>query len=124
MKKTRHSFEQPEFDFNPKGPARAARDKGMERVVLNTPEWWRRNYFFLMMRRELMEPFTGEDFRLYATEKIGNPHHYNSWGAHWNIAVTRGYVVSIGKLQQMKTKESHARRTLLYRWGSGMRTSS
>ena len=98
--------------------AEASRNEAIERVVANTPEWFKANYYRLMAEQApgLEVPFTGEDFRFYAEPRIGHPHHQNSWGGLWNGAVRRGWVIATGRRKQMEGPLSNARKTDLYRW--------
>lgn len=111
--KRRGQKRHPEFDFD---GARGGRDDGFDAVLGNSPEDWKRNYERLMGLQEVQEPFTGEAFRVYAIPKIGHPHHHNAWGAMWNVALRKGWILPTGQYCNMGTKKSHARKTELYNW--------
>ncbi len=74
------------------------RDEGIERVQKGTSPLWHARYNRLCAEMLLLLPpgstFTGEAFRLYATDRgLPPPHHHNVWGAD-----ARGYVTACIRL--------------------------
>lgn len=97
--------------------AQQRRDEALKKVIKNTPEGWTRSYYlFALSQPRLKEPFSAEDFRLFAAPAIGNPHHHNAWGAHWRCLVEMGWVVPSGALKHMEGPRSNARQTFTYYW--------
>jgi hypothetical protein len=60
-----------------------------------------------------VKDFIGEEFRVWATERVGFPlpHHHNAWGALLRYGVTQGIIRPTDRMRQMKTTKSHARRS-------------
>jgi hypothetical protein len=97
--------------------AEQRRDAALKRVIKNTPEGWSRRYYAKALEQPaLREPFSAEDFRLFITPVIGNPHHHNAWGAHWRCLLELGWVVPSCGWKHMEGPKSNARVTMTYRW--------
>lgn len=67
-------------------------------------------------RREIVGEFIGEDLRVLAVPIIGPPAHANVWGGIVGAMSRAGVIVHTGATRKMKTKSSHGRRSLVYRW--------
>jgi hypothetical protein len=106
---------QGQFDFG--SGAQQRRDFMLKKVIANTPPGWSRRYYEKALEQpRIKEPFSGEDFRLFIQPVIGNPHHHNAWGAHWNQLVQLGWVVPAGLWKHMEGPKSNARLTFTYFW--------
>jgi hypothetical protein len=99
------------------------RDEGMRIVAANNEEWLRLALIELeQMSRsssdwENMEHgFIGEDIRNMLIPRIGRPTTPHCYGAMIRIALQRGLIEETGKLRAMKDVNSHARRSMVYRW--------
>ncbi len=55
--------------------------------------------------------FIGEEFRLWAAERVGQPHHHNAWGAVMRVAAQMGIIRMTDRQRPTTTKRSHARRS-------------
>lgn len=59
--------------------------------------------------------FTVDDFRQYAIEMgLGEPHHYNAWGALFNVARQQGWIRSTGNVLPSVRPQAHKR--LICEW--------
>jgi hypothetical protein len=93
-------------------PAVVAREEALTKVAGNSPEWMQKAIGIL--REYPNEQATGEDLREFVRSKIGDPHHHNVYGAMIMSAVRKGMLVNTGVYQNMKLKQSHARRNPVY----------
>jgi peroxiredoxin len=59
--------------------------------------------------------FTGEEIRIWLTQRGIVPHHSNAWGALIRAAVVRHLIEETGEWRKMRAVSSHARRTPVYR---------
>jgi hypothetical protein len=97
--------------------AEVRRDHKLATVIMNTPQGWSKRYYQKALEQpRLAEPFSAEDFRLFITPDIGNPHDPNAWGAHWNALVKLGWVIPSGHWKHMSGPKSNARATFTYYW--------
>lgn len=99
--------------------ARSERDKAIQKVSLNNPNFMDMALYAFPGMKERTAPgeeFTGEDIshRLFIMGIV--PSHPNALGALIMQAVKRGLIVGTGKYVSMKSVKSHARKTQLYRW--------
>jgi hypothetical protein len=96
------------------------RDEGTERVREHTDQYWRIAYWHLMEIQApgLGEPFKGEDFRAYASPRIGEPHHPHSWGGHWLAADKGGWATKVegASVNRLTNPRNHACTRPLWRW--------
>lgn len=58
---------------------------------------------------------TGEQIRILLDRRGIRPHHHNAWGALINQAVKQGLLEWTGRMSNMSTIKSHARKTPVYR---------
>lgn len=96
----------------------AARDAALAGVLQEEQALWK-DSAYASIRTLLPCVMTGEEIRLSVTDEIGVPHHYNVWGAIINGALQQGLICAMGETGRMRTRRSHARRTPLYRVGTG-----
>lgn len=99
------------------------RDKGLQKVSLNNPNFMDKALDELAIIKRLMpneefspDGFTGEDIRNWLSTDGIQPDHSNAWGALIMTAIKRGIIVPTGSYTSMKSKTSHARKTAVYRW--------
>ena len=96
--------------------SKARRDAGIESV---TRKRWIDNAISMTndLRGKVPEPFAVEDLRKALTEAgLEDPHHVNAWGAFGMSLSRRKMIARTGEWRHAKSKTSHARFTLLYRW--------
>jgi len=103
--------------------SRRARERGVTKARRGTDPEWRATYarscYAFLASTAVGGTFTGEDLRMYATNRgLPKPPHHNVWGACANSVLREwfnmGMIVDAG-FGQLKTVRSHARRTPLYR---------
>jgi hypothetical protein len=96
--------------------ARAARDAGIEQTRTKNAEWMERALQMLpAMRHEGCVLTTGEGMRIWLLLKgLEEPSSPNAWGAMVRLAMSRGLIRDTGRVVQMVTEKSHARRTPLW----------
>lgn len=94
--------------------AKIERDKALTAVKKKSGEWFA-DAMAALEGLELEGEFTGEDIRHMVVEIVGDPHHHNTWGALIKQAVERGIIEETGEFVQMQDKQSHARRSPVYR---------
>jgi hypothetical protein len=92
-----------------------ARDEALETVIENAGHDWKAKALTLIATMQKGTLATGEDLRLAISEKVGDPHHHNAYGALIMNAVRKGFIAPTGRYVRMKTPKSHARATPLYR---------
>lgn len=94
--------------------AMEARDNALDRVTKTAGKWSEVAMGYFRSLPNGIE-VTGEDVRRMLTDKgLPPPHHHNAWGAFIMNLVKSGVLVSTGRMVNMKTQKSHARRTLVY----------
>ena len=93
--------------------AREARDAGMAKVSDHSG-WWFVAATKIIAQMQSWRG-TGEDLRLHITDRIGPPHHCNTWGALTAQAVKQGLLIKTGERRSMRMIKSHARQTDVYR---------
>lgn len=104
--------------FGDAGPARSARDKGLQSAARNIGQTWMGGAIQRLLSIPYQD-FTGEDVRNYLLSRdYPKPHHHNVWGAVMMEAAKRGLIVKTGEWRQMKNRKSHARATPVYRLAS------
>lgn len=92
--------------------AREARDKGIARVTEHNERWHDRALKMLGTLAGTGRQMTGEEMRLWLLQHgLDEPSHWNAWGALTRHAALCGLLSDTGKLREMETKKSHARRT-------------
>tara|TARA_R110000868_G_scaffold19297_2_gene83095 strand:- start:10587 stop:10886 length:300 start_codon:yes stop_codon:yes gene_type:complete len=93
----------------------AGRDEGIGRVLDNAGTWKHRSRNLVMNTDELTgRLMTGEDIRLYVSQRVGSPHHHNAWGGLIMGLVKRKRLVEVDRVK-MRDPRSHARKTPVYR---------
>src|SRR5215207_2765105 len=99
--------------------ALAARENALEQVTANANGWMATALSFVS---GLYRPWEGtaEDLRLHIVA-LGcpAPHHHNAWGALVMTARRKGLLTETGRMANMRTKKSHARRTPVYQKSEG-----
>ena len=95
----------------------AARDEALRRVGENSQPWKDRAQ--ALVATVPGEEFTGEDIRNHVSDRIGNPHPYNAWGALGMGSLRAGLIEDTGRRVSTTKKSSHARSTPIYRRPSG-----
>jgi hypothetical protein len=102
-----------------------ARDEGMKAVAENSGTWFERAQIlapavvFALGNRGWFGnsgrmPFSAEDLRLQISERIGNPHHSNTWGTLVRRLVKDGLIVPTGRTVPSRRTSSHAHATPEY----------
>lgn len=96
--------------------ARAGRDAGIEKTKAKNSEWLDRALAKLKdMKRAGHATATGEGMRIWLLSSgIENPTSPHAWGMLTRIAMQRGIIRDTGRVVQMFTDKSHARRTPLW----------
>jgi hypothetical protein len=89
---------------------KAARDKGMERVLAHEETF---AYRFHQVILHLPHGWVGqcEDIR---RNWVGKHPHPNAWGSAWGVAFRRGLLRKLPIEAHMTARRSHGRRTHLY----------
>lgn len=83
------------------------RDQAIDQVASNNKEWMDKA---LLLLKHYPEPhLTSDDLRKFLHPQIGEPHHYNGWGALCKIALTRKLIEFHGQYAQSARPESHGR---------------
>lgn len=90
------------------------RDEQLSLVLSNQPQEWKDKVYNFASKLRGWEG-TGEDFRVIATEVVGEPTSANAWGALINRLIREGIFKKTGELRKMKQRTSHARMTPVYR---------
>lgn len=101
--------------------ARAARDKGIDRVLRHWSGWQAKAYEAIdgiRQRKELVE-FTGEDIREKLLAIGIGPAAPQAWGAFIGNLKRDKIIIQTGDLRPMKATKSHARQTFVYRFSNG-----
>lgn len=93
--------------------SRAARDAGLQQVTDNAVGWFDEALACI----ETLHGWrgTGEDLRLLVTASVGKPHSPNVWGALVMRAERRKLIAKTGQRVPMRSLNSHARQTDVYR---------
>lgn len=107
-------FDGPPPELVGPGPAPTAvgaRDKALERVATNAGDWMA-NALDLIRGLPLYWEGTGELLRLrLLRDGLAPPHHHNAWGALVCQALRLHLLHNTGRVGQMVTKKSHARKS-------------
>jgi len=107
-----------QLDFN-LDAGRELRDEGIASVSENSMSWHDKAFVEALFLRYLDAfpfGFISEDIRQPISDKVGNPHHPNAWGALTMHLEKAGYIRKTGEYRQMRLKSSHARSTPVYKW--------
>lgn len=98
--------------------AEIEREKGIRRVSGANKEWLDETEAMLESRLKGSGfRMTGEDIRMYIGLNGGSePTHYNAWGALIRRLYSHGLIVSTGVYCNRRLKQSHASRSLVWRW--------
>lgn len=100
---------------------RKLRDQGLEQVSSKNLDFMTATLSALAtMRSEHPGEVSGEDIRMWMQLRGIHPRHHNAWGAAVNHAQRLGLIIFAQKYTSMKAPRSHARRTPVYRWASGL----
>jgi hypothetical protein len=101
-----------------------ARDEGIATVASNNREWMALALLQLEQLAKgnhewsnLEHGFIGEDLRSMIVPLIGRPTTPHCYGALVRMALKKGLIEETGQLRAMKDVNSHARRSMVYRWG-------
>lgn len=96
--------------------AREERDAGIAKTVAKNDSWIERALAKLpTMKADGYTTATGEGMRLWLlTNGIEEPSSPHAWGALTRTAMKREIIRDTGRVVQMFTKKSHARRTPLW----------
>jgi hypothetical protein len=99
------------------------REDGVQSVTTNNREWLRLALIQIeqlaLGKHEwsnLESGFIGEDLRAMLVPQIGRPSTPHCYGAMVRMALQRELIEETGKLRAMKDVNSHARRSMVYRW--------
>jgi hypothetical protein len=95
--------------------AKAARDRGLERVTNNNPDWLDQALKLIPRLSRQIGEFTGEALRLELEAVLGPIPNPNLMGGIIRTALKRRLIEPTGKRVSMRTQRSHARKTDLYR---------
>lgn len=95
--------------------AKQARDEAIEQVLTNAGDDWRERALQVIRETPASFEFIGEDIRLSCEENGIRPHHPNAWGGLIASAVKAGLIVATGEYRTPKSKNSHARKSQVYR---------
>jgi len=97
--------------------ARAARDDGVAKTSAKNSEWMERALDLVTSMKGSLEEFTGEMLRMkLRAAGLSDPSKPHAWGALTITLVKKGVIVDTGKVSQMFTEKSHARRTPVWRF--------
>jgi hypothetical protein len=95
--------------------ARAARDAGIEKIRSKNTEWLERALKMLPGMKTVCMITTGEGIRVWLTgQGLEAPSNQHAWGMLVRTAMKRGLIKDTGRMGQMFTEKSHARRTPLW----------
>ena len=96
--------------------ARQARDIGLERTRCVNTEWMAKALACLpLMKQDGHVAATGEGMRIWLTAGgLPAPTSAHAWGSLVRTAMKRGIIKDTGRVVQMFTAKSHARRTQLW----------
>ena len=95
--------------------ARQQRDVGIAKTAHKNESWLERCLAKLPQMRLYNAFTTGEQLRVWMLESgIENPTSQHAWGALIRTAMKRGLLRDTGRVAQMTTEKSHARRTPLW----------
>mgnify|MGYP001580413892 CR=1 FL=1 len=97
--------------------SREARDAAIAIVILNNSSWVERALAAMPFMRHEFPETSGEGLRIWLLSNgLEEPLSPHAWGALTRTAMKRGILVDTGRMTQMNTKKSHARRTPLWRF--------
>jgi hypothetical protein len=92
--------------------ARKARDAGIARTTSKNSAWMSKAMELLPHMKRDHQQTTGEFIRMWLTMKgLEAPTSPHAWGALTSHAVKAGILKDTGRVMQMTTEKSHARRT-------------
>jgi hypothetical protein len=95
--------------------ARAARDAGIEKVRSKNSEWLELALKSLPLMKKDHDTTTGEGIRIWLLSRgLEAPTNVHAWGMLVRTAMKRGLLKDTGRMGQMFTEKSHARRTPLW----------
>lgn len=92
--------------------AKQARDEALQQVAQGSLSWMDKAIEAVQMYPE--KEATGEELRIYLEQKIGQPHHYNVFGALIMACARKGIIRKTGEYRACQRKESHARVNPVY----------
>src|SRR5262245_19082287 len=94
-----------------------ARDEALVAVAERNLPWLDRALWLLRNMKESHPEATGEMMRLWLL-KIGlsEPSSPHAWGSLTRVAAMRGIIEDTGRVMNMSTVKSHARRTPVWRF--------
>jgi len=85
----------------------------LENVLKHAGDDWREQAVAVV--RNMRGEATGEDIRLECLARDIAPHHSNAWGGFIGWLIRDGVLAATGRYVPMKAKDSHARKTPVYR---------
>jgi hypothetical protein len=89
-------------------PGKAARDEGIRRVAVNAGEWRERASEMIEGLARRLPDFTADEVREEAERVgLGEPHHFNAWGAVMMAAARRGLIRKTMTVRPSQRKEAH-----------------
>jgi hypothetical protein len=102
--------------------ARAERDLGLARIERKNLDWMTHAMQLLPQMRGYYDEVTGEEMRVWLLgQGLPPPSKPNAWGALTRTAITRGLLTDTGRVSNMRVKQSHARRTPVWRFTEATR---
>jgi hypothetical protein len=91
------------------------RDAALAQVEANSEGWVDRATDSMPRAiRDLLEPFIPEDVKLKLIPIVGEPHHFNCWGAVIRKGKKRGYLVRVDGTGHSKLPATNATEVPLY----------
>lgn len=97
--------------------ARQARDEGIARTSSKNSAWIVKAMHLLTKMKPEHPEATGEEMRVWLLSNgLWNPTSVHAWGALTRQALRGGVIEDTGKVKQMWTERSHARRTPIWRF--------
>lgn len=104
----------PLFDWQPTGPQ--LRDEGIARVTENAASWMdnARAIAVEFCRISDGKLITADVVRDFVAARIGQPHHFNAWGALSNWMVRQGRLIPTGRIVPSSRASNHAHKNPEY----------
>jgi hypothetical protein len=97
--------------------SRAQRDIGIARIAMKNEPWMQRALAMLREMASQEVEATGEEMRVWLlAHGLDHPTKPHAWGALTRTAALAGILTDTGRIRQMKIKQSHARRTPIWRF--------
>jgi hypothetical protein len=93
---------------------RLERDLGMGKAFSRDPTW-NTEALKIILDLPIGWEGTGQQIRIMVVNQIGEPHHFNVWGALINEAIMKRLLVRTGRQAHARIRASHARRNDVYR---------